>query len=84
MHQKIAPNTFSMEHYTRIFHALTLGPCTRIELCKLCALDEKTIAYLVQNLDKNQLVTQHDTHVRLNTDHEWLLACALTSHGGIR
>jgi len=83
MHQKIAPNTFSMEHYSKVFNVLTLGDCTIHEISQFAELNEKTVEYLIQNLAQNHIVNRNDHIVHLNCSPQWLLS-QLQKNGGHR
>jgi predicted transcriptional regulator len=74
MHQKIAPNTFSMEHYSRVFHVLTLGPCTTKEIRAFTGLNAKVVDHILHNLEHNQLIALRDDRIHLNRTEEWLFA----------
>ncbi|GEM_PF-4488418 len=76
MHAKIAPNTFSMDHYCKVFHFLTLGNCTIKELCRFTELNESSIEHLLSNLQTHQIIHRHENTIRLNDSVEWLLQYA--------
>ncbi len=62
-----------MEHYSKVFNCLTLGHCTIKELCKLADLNQKTVEYLLHNLEQNQIITKVKEYYQLNCCDQWLL-----------
>ena len=74
MHGRVSQNTFSMEHYARVFHALCIiEQGNAKDVSKVCELDEKCAVYILSNLHKYELVQNVFDEARIRVDEESLL-----------
>ncbi|MBU0635988.1 MarR family transcriptional regulator [Candidatus Micrarchaeota archaeon] len=74
LHERISPNTFSMEHYARTFSAfLVLEKASVQDLCRLTDLDAQSIQYLVKNLLEADIIHPHNGEFTINLSSQKLL-----------